>query len=48
VRYLDVDTSRKISKIGLGTGQFGSRGMGSDSSEGLRIIVAPVEVPIVA
>jgi aryl-alcohol dehydrogenase-like predicted oxidoreductase len=28
VRYLDVDTSTKISKIGLGTWQFGSRGWG--------------------
>jgi len=28
VRYLDVDTKTKISKIGLGTWQFGSRGWG--------------------
>jgi aryl-alcohol dehydrogenase-like predicted oxidoreductase len=28
VRYLEVDTSVKISKIGLGTWQFGSRGWG--------------------
>lgn len=28
MRYLEVDTSTKISKIGLGTWQFGSRGWG--------------------
>src|ERR1700721_2451531 len=28
MRYLDVDTSKKISKIGLGTWQFGSREWG--------------------
>ncbi len=28
MRYLDIDTSRKISKIGLGTWQFGSREWG--------------------
>src|SRR6266702_4293928 len=28
MRYLDIDTAKKISKIGLGTWQFGSREWG--------------------
>src|SRR4029077_561100 len=43
VRYLDVDTSTRISKIGLGTWQFGSRtwGYGEPYAEGeARAIVA--------
>jgi aryl-alcohol dehydrogenase-like predicted oxidoreductase len=32
MRYLDVDTSTKISKIGLGTWQFGSRSWGYGTS----------------
>jgi aryl-alcohol dehydrogenase-like predicted oxidoreductase len=32
MRYLDIDTAKKISKVGLGTWQFGSRGWGYGES----------------
>src|SRR5215475_4476963 len=32
MRYLDIDTAKKVSKIGLGTWQFGSREWGYGDS----------------
>jgi aryl-alcohol dehydrogenase-like predicted oxidoreductase len=50
VRYLDVDTSTKISKIGLGTWQFGSRGWGYGDSyaeqESRAIVARAIELGV--
>jgi aryl-alcohol dehydrogenase-like predicted oxidoreductase len=43
MRYLDIDTPTKISKIGLGTWQFGSRGWGYGTSYADRDAAAIVQ-----
>src|SRR5712671_7710474 len=50
MRYLDMDTAKKVSKIGLGTWQFGSRewgyGDGYAGSEAKAIVRRAVELGV--